>query len=259
MQSLKLALIQNETHWHDPSSNRQMFSEILNRIATPCDLILMPEMFSTGFTMASQEVAETMQGATVAWMQQQAQRLGSVLAGSVVIEEGGRYFNRFIAAYPDGHLFTYDKRHLFRMASEHEYYQAGTDRSVFQVAGWRVCPMVCYDLRFPVWLRNRDDYDVLVCVANWPAARRAAWNTLLRARGIENQCYIAAVNIVGRDGNHINYSGGSAVYGPEGEIYCELFDKAGLGCVELDATKLLNLRRDFPVWQDADDFGLKLE
>ena len=257
MQPLTLSLLQTPTHWHDPAANRAHFAELLAEVPAETQLVLLPEMFSTGFTMASREVAETMAGETLSWLKQRAVDLGKVLCGSLVIEEDGAFFNRFVAVTPTGDCVQYDKRHRFRMAGEHEHYSAGGEKIVFEVGGWRVCPMVCYDLRFPVWFRNSDDYDLLVCVANWPAARQAAWNTLLRARAIENQAYAAGVNIVGTDGNGVTYSGGSAIYAPDGDVLVEAHDTAQLVTQTLDGARLKSLREQFPVWQDADEFQLK--
>lgn len=257
MQPLTVSMIQTSTHWHDPAANREMFSNWLNQVPDEADLVLLPEMFSTGFTMESAAVAETMQGETVAWLTEQAVSRDQALCGSVVIAVDGEYFNRLICAKPDGELVTYDKRHRFRMAGEHEHYQAGGEKVVFEIAGWRICPMVCYDLRFPVWFRNTGDYDAIICVANWPAARQHAWNTLLQARAIENQVYVAAVNIVGRDGNGVNYSGGTAVYSPDGEMMAEHFDSEQIVTCALDPEPMTTLREQFPVWQDADNFSLK--
>ena len=257
MQPLTLSLVQTATHWHDPARNRQMFETWMDGLADAGQIIVLPEMFSTGFTMSSAEVAETMSGDTIAWLQAQAVDRGRIICGSVVIQEGGEYFNRCVWATPRGDITTYDKRHCFRMAGEHEHYSPGQDRVIVTAGGWRVCLMVCYDLRFPVWFRNREDYDAIVCVANWPAARREAWNTLLRARAIENQCYVAGVNIVGTDGNNVVYSGGSAAYGPDGTILVERFDDPGVLEVSFDPDVLEGLRKDFPVWQDADRFRLE--
>ena len=254
--SLSISLLQTATHWHDPEANQEMFAQMFEGLPPSTDLVVLPEMFSTGFTMSSRQVAQTMSGDTVAWMVDQAARLDKWLCGSVVIEEAGEFYNRFIAADPRGVQVTYDKRHRFRMAGEHNYYSAGGAAVQFEVAGWKVCPMVCYDLRFPVWFRNRDSYDVLVCVANWPAPRQAAWNTLLRARAIENQAYCAGVNITGTDGNEVPYTGGSAVYTPDGEVLAESFDASAVINIELSAQRLLELREAFPVWQDADHFEL---
>lgn len=258
MQPLTLSLLQTHTHWHDPAANRALFDALLDEVPAATRLVLLPEMFSTGFTMASGEVAETMAGETLSWLKQQAKRRNKVLCGSLVIEQDGAFYNRFVAAFPDGELTQYDKRHRFRMAGEHQHYSAGGEKIVFEVDGWRVCPMVCYDLRFPVWFRNTGDYDLLVCVANWPAARQQAWNTLLRARAIENQVYAAGVNIVGTDGNGVTYTGGSAVYAPDGDVLVEAQDAAQLVTHTLDASRLANLRENFPVWQDADEFQLEL-
>ena len=256
MQPLSCALIQTATHWHDPEANRRMFGELIAEVDPSTDIVVLPEMFSTGFTMSSAEVAEPMSGPTVAWMRALAAERGMVICGSVVIEERGEYFNRFVWAQSDGDLKTYDKRHCFRMADEHLHYAAGQDRLIIEFKGWRICPMVCYDLRFPVWFRNRSDYDVLLCVANWPAARVEAWNTLLRARAIENQCYTVAVNIVGVDGNAVAYSGGSAAYGPDGTVINEAFDSPQTFGVQLEYAPLEKLREAFPVWADADGFCL---
>ncbi len=259
VQNLKVSLLQTATHWHDPAGNREMFTRLLEGLPADSRLVVLPEMFSTGFTMASQAVAEPMNGPTLQWLTEQAARRDKFICGSVVIEDQGQFFNRFVCAFPDGTISTYDKRHRFRMAGEHEYYSAGGAKIVLQVDGWRVCPMVCYDLRFPVWFRNNNDYDLLVCVANWPHPRRAAWNTLLRARAIENQAYVAAVNIIGTDGNGVNYSGGSAVYAPDGEVLAEVFDTPQVVNCNLDYAQLQTLRETFPVWQDADDFQLNLK
>lgn len=256
LQPLQVALLQTATHWHDAAANRAMFSEQLKNLQQGVQLAVLPEMFSTGFTMASTEVAETMQGPTVDWLRQQAAAHNMVLCGSVVIRAAEGYFNRFMAVYPNGELVHYDKRHLFRMAGEHEHYAAGVGRPTFEVGGWRILPLVCYDLRFPVWSRNRRDYDAIVTVANWPAARRMAWNRLLCARAIENQAYMVGVNIVGEDGNGVTYSGGSAVYAPDGETLVEVFDEARMVHVQLDGAQLNDYREAFPAWRDADEFEL---
>ncbi|NOX50279.1 MAG: hypothetical protein GXP16_07050, partial [Gammaproteobacteria bacterium] len=219
--------------------------------------VVLPEMFSTGFTMASTEVAENMTGATVAWLQNCAVQQGRVLCGSMVVVEQGRYYNRFLWIDANGTISIYDKRHRFRMAGENQHYSAGDARVVINFEGWRLCPMICYDLRFPVWFRNRNDYDAIICVANWPAARQNAWNDLLKARAIENQAYVAAVNIIGTDGNEVNYGGGSAGYGPDGSVLVEYFDTEQIVNVHFQSDKLLELRKLFPVWQDADDFELE--
>ena len=255
MQPLRLALLQVQTHWHDPVSNRALFAPLIESVADRSDLVVLPEMFSTGFTMAGAVVAEKMDGATVSWLRRIAQAGHVTVCGSVVINDNGHIYNRFIWTNGED-LGYYDKRHLFRMSGEHEHYAMGKVRSVFQVGDWRICPLVCYDLRFPVWFRNTNDYDALVCVANWPGSRRDAWLTLLRARAIENQVYSAGVNIVGTDGNGVSYTGGTSAYGPDGETLVERFDKAGIELITFDPGQLTRLRESFPVWRDADRFSV---
>ncbi|MCR9260554.1 MAG: amidohydrolase [Pseudomonadaceae bacterium] len=256
MQPLTLSLIQSEVSWHDCGANLNLFSQLLQQVPDNTDLVLLPEMFSTGFTMASEEVAQTMQGEAVTWLRDKAAEIQKHICASVVISDAGRYYNRFLCADPTGALHHYDKRHLFRMADEHQHYSAGENRLIFEVKGWRVLASVCYDLRFPVWLRNTNDYDLMVCVANWPAARQSAWNTLLRARSIENQTFVAGVNRVGTDGNGVVYAGGSGIYAPDGEILAEQLEVADIISVSLNPATLLSLRTSFPVWQDADGFQL---
>ena len=256
MQPLTLSLVQTTTCWHDPAANRALFDEWLAQVPDDVQLVVLPEMFSTGFTMASHEVAEPMSGPTVEWLRRRAVDHGRTLCGSTVIEEDGRCFNRFLWVTPDGEVASYDKRHRFRMAGEHEHYAAGSERRVMRLGGWRILPLVCYDLRFPVWLRNRGDYDLLLAVANWPAARQRAWNALLRARAIENLAYAAGVNVVGEDGNGIEYTGGSAVYDPEGAALLEAGREPCLCTLTLDGDALEDYRRRFPAGQDADDFEL---
>ena len=219
------------------------------------DLVVLPEMFSTGFTMSSAEMAETMHGDTVAWMRGLATQREVTIVGSVVIEDGG-YFNRMIWMQPGGRTTVYDKRHLFRMAGEHKHYEAGRDRVVATLGPWRTRLSVCYDLRFPVWLRCREDYDLMLCVANWPAARQSAWGALLRARAVENQCYVVGVNRTGSDGNGIEYRGGSAVYDWNGTALVEGTDGPDVLLASLDLEALRGYRQGFPAWQDADGFEL---
>ena len=255
MSPLTFALVQSATRWHDPAGNREDFAAILSALSEPSDVVVLPEMFSTGFTMDSKALAESMEGETVAWMREQSQAMGCVVCGSVIIEDGG-YFNRLIWASPDGDIQHYDKRHLFRMASEHQFFAAGRDRVIVECLGWRLCLSVCYDLRFPVWMRNQGDYDALLCVANWPALRAMAWQTLLRARAIENQVYSIGVNIVGTDGNGLHYSGDSAVYAPDGQTLIAAKQKEGVLVATLQPSVLTTLRQTFPVALDADNFEL---
>ena len=252
--NLTLSLVQTATHWHDPPRNRALFDALLEDLPPGADVALLPEMFTTGFTMRTAEVAESMDGPTVAWMQRRARELGCALCGSLVIEEGGKLFNRMIWAPPEGGIVTYDKRHRFRMAGEHDHYDEGTARVVVDCRGWRINLAVCYDLRFPVWLRNRGDYDLLLLAANWPAARRVAWRTLLQARAIENLSFVAGVNVLGEDGNGVQYAGGSALYGPEGDALLEAGERAGVLTATLEKSALDAYRATFPAWRDADGF-----
>ncbi len=256
MSSLDISLIQTATHWHQSEKNRVMFDDLLSQIPSATQLVMLPEMFSTGFTMASAALAEPMDGATVQWMQQWAQRLNKVVCGSLIIAAAGEYFNRMVWAAPDGQLITYDKRHLFRMAGEDKHFSPGQCKVVVQLDGWRICLAVCYDLRFPVWLRNNDDYDLLLVVANWPAARLDAWQTLLRARAIENQAFCAGLNIVGRDGAGVDYAGGSAIYAGDGAAILPPQTQPGIFSRRLQLQTLMQMRQDFPVALDADTFSL---
>lgn len=255
MHTLSVALVQSELHWADAVRNRAHFAGLLES-AHGADLVVLPEMFTTGFSMDAPELAETMDGASVAWMREQASRLGAVVTGSLIVEEGGNYYNRLVWMGPDGNCDSYDKRHLFRMAGENQVYAPGGARRVFELKGFRICPQICYDLRFPVWSRCRNDYDVLLYVANWPERRREAWNTLLRARAIENLSYVVAVNRIGTDANGLSYSGDSCVVDPAGQV---LFHHAETACVhrhELSLDALQAQRTAFPAHLDADEFSL---
>lgn len=256
MSPVILSLIQTSTVWHDPAANRTLFAGHLSRVPADSTLVLLPEMFSTGFTMAPAAVSEPMDGPTVRWMRDQARQLGKTLGGSMVIAEDGHCYNRFVWATPQGEVMHYDKRHRFRMAGEHLHYAAGASRPVWPLGAMRVRPLVCYDLRFPVWLRRRGDYDLLACVANWPAARLDAWRTLLKARAIENQSYVVGVNILGRDGAGVEYAGGSVVFGPDGACLLDAGDGDGVFTVALDLNHLAQYRAGFPAWQDADAFNI---
>lgn len=216
MNELQVSLVQTSLHWEDAKLNRQMFDEHLSEIQKT-DVIFLPEMFSTGFSMRPSEVAEPMSGETVTWMKEKAKALNAVVTGSVVITENGKFYNRLIWAEPSGEIKHYDKRHRFSYAGEHEEYSAGQTRPTWEYKGWRIRPQICYDLRFPVWARNDDDYDLLFYVANWPARRSYPWKSLLVARAIENMAYVVGLNRVGEDGNGIDHSGDSVVLNPLGE------------------------------------------
>ncbi len=256
MRDLIVTLVQQPLAWQDAAANRARFDGLLAPLAGRTDLVVLPEMFSTGFSMQAAALAETMRGPTVEWLRATATRLGAVVTGSLIVDDDG-HRNRLVWARPDGTLAAYDKRHLFRMAREHEHYAAGAARVVVDLHGWRVPPLVCYDLRFPVWSRNRADYDLALYVANWPAARRYAWSTLLRARAIENLCYVVGVNRVGADGAGIEYAGDSVALDPLGQPLAELGAAAAVTQVTLSAEALASHRRRFPAHLDADAFRLE--
>jgi predicted amidohydrolase len=264
MNDLRVTLIQTALHWESPEANLAMLEEKLWLIGEPTDVIVLPEMFTTGFTMNAPALAEPMNLTTFKWLKGQAARTGAVVTGSYIVKENGRYFNRLVWMQPDGRYHVYDKRHLFRMAHEHDTYAAGTKRLVVEWKGWRICPMVCYDLRFPVWSRNgpREDgdglhYDVLLYVANWPQARRHAWSTLLKARAIENLSYAVGVNRVGPDGKGHAYSGDSAVINFKGEALFEEAEKEVIHTQVLSYDQLAQFRAAFPAFMDGDAFELR--
>lgn len=258
MQDLTIALVQTELAWHDARENLERFDGIIRTIDGPVDCILLPEMFSTGFTMRPEELAEGMDGSAVACLRRWADRHNADVAGSLIINEGGRYYNRLVWARPGGGLATYDKRHLFRMAGEDGVYSAGSDIATIDVRGWKVRPFICYDLRFPGWTRNGGlAYDVAVFVANWPAQRSLHWKALLRARAIENQCYVVGVNRIGTDGNGVSYSGDSCVIDCIGNVPVDMGDGRGVGTAVLSHERLREYRESFPAWKDADAYTLE--
>ena len=256
MSTLNVAIVQKALHWHEPAKNLRMFAEALHGHQEPADLFVLPEMFTTGFTMQAQANAEPMDGPSVTWMAETAGRLDTSLCGSLVIEDNGEYFNRFILMFPDGDYRCYDKRHLFRLAGEHEHYSAGSSVVTIELEGWRIRPMVCYDLRFPVWSRNTGDYDLLIYVANWPDRRHLAWETLIRARAIENLAYLAAVNRIGVDGNDVNYRGGSAIVDYLGQHLVSMAGESAVKSATLEKLPLEKFREKFPFNLDADRFSI---
>ncbi len=257
MSDLKVTLIQSPLFWQNVSENRKMFEEKITQLKESTDLIILPEMFTTGFTMEAAKFAESMDGPTVEWMQSIASKFNVHLIGSLIIEEDGRFFNRLIWASPSGQLAWYDKRHLFRMAGEHEVYTAGKGLLTVQVKGWRVRPFVCYDLRFPVWSRNvKLSYDLAIYIANWPERRRHAWRTLLQARAAENQVFVAGVNRIGTDGLGIKYSGDSLIADPVGNLIKDLQSEEATITCTLSYDQLNQFRQKFPSWKDADLFKI---
>jgi omega-amidase len=263
MDNLRVSLVQGDTRWHDPAGNRDYYGELIAPLAGSTDLVVLPETFTSGFSNDAVNSAEGMDGPAVDWLTAQARGLGAVVTGSVVIREGDAVFNRLVWMRPDGRYEIYDKRHLFRMAEEHKRYAGGDRKLLVELRGWHICPQVCYDLRFPVWLRNRFDaaaqrfdYDLILFVANWPAPRREPWRTLLRARAIENLAYCVGVNRVGRDGNGHDYAGDSAAIDMLGQPLVELGAQPQVVTVELDAARLSAHRERFPAHRDADTFEL---
>jgi omega-amidase len=257
MSDLYISLIQAETLWHDAEGNRRLYGELVRKLSGATDLVVLPETFTSGFSNDAVTQAEGMDGPSVTWLRTLAQEVGAVVTGSMVIRDGDRVFNRMLWMRPDGSCEHYDKRHLFRMADEHRRYAAGQARKVVEIKGWRVLLQVCYDLRFPVFMRNRQDYDLMVLVANWPAPRRLHWRTLLRARAIENLAYVAAVNRVGRDGNGIDYAGDSVVVDMQGGVLTELGAQPLTVTLRLSREALDDYRARFPAHLDADTFELR--
>jgi omega-amidase len=254
---LNISIIQPDIVWENKDVNLQQYEAFIANIKEQREVVVLPEMFNTGFSMAPEKFAEPMDGRSVAWMKQMAAKYRCILAGSLMIEENEIYYNRLLWVQPDGQIFHYDKRHLFAYADEDKHYSRGDKRLIVQVKGFRICLQVCYDVRFPVWARNQgDEYDVLLYVANWPERRELAWKTLLQARAIENISYVVGVNRVGLDGNNISYNGGSRVISPLGEILWDGENAASCQTVILEKIKVTEARSQFPFLNDADKFLL---
>ncbi|MBL4708505.1 MAG: amidohydrolase [Flavobacteriales bacterium] len=256
MLDLNITLLQTTLHWENPSANRIHINALLDNIEAT-DLIVLPEMFNTGFSMDSKKLAEEMDGSTIQWMLEQAKKRKAVITGSLIVKEGESYFNRLIWMRPNGTSEWYDKKHLFRMANEDTHFASGKSKLIVELKGWKICPLICYDLRFPVWSRNVEKFDLLLYVANWPEARISAWEKLIYARAIENQCYVAAVNRIGTDGKDIQYSGNSVFIDPKGELIWKAKDhKEEIKTLEISWDNLTAFRKKFPVALDADSFKL---
>lgn len=258
MKELNIALVQSGITWHDREANLERFGEIVLSISERTDLVVLPEMFTTGFTMEPSSLAEGMDGIAVTAMKDWSAKSGADITGSLIIHEDGKYFNRMLWVKPGGEIFYYDKRHLFRMGGEHKVYSQGETAVIVELCGWRIMPLVCYDLRFPVWSRNTGlKYDFMVCCANWPSARQYHWDTLLRARAIENQCYVAGVNRTGTDGKGVRYAGGSCLVDFAGNTLCDAGDmETAVIRYTVDPVKLKQYRETFPAWMDAESFSL---
>lgn len=255
---MKIALIQSDLYWEDASANRKNFESKINQIDSDVNLVVLPEMFSTGFTMNASEVAEIMQGETVLWMQSLAQQKQFALVGSLIIAEEGKYYNRMLFVFPDGAIRHYDKRHLFTLAGEDKSYTAGTEKVIVEYLDWKICLQICYDLRFPVFARNTENYDLLLYVANWPKVRTNAWDALLKARAIENLSYVVAVNRVGLDANEYEHIGHSQVIDFLGNPVLDPQEKEGIFIVEVDKKPMLETRKKLDFLSDRDQFEIRI-
>ena len=254
---MKIALIQTSLIWENPIENRSHLAQKITGFMEDVDLIVLPEMFSTGFTMNPKAVAETMNGETVLWLQHLAKAKNAAITGSLVIEENGKFYNRLVFVFPTGEIKTYDKKHLFSLAGENEFYAAGKEKLVLEYKGYKICPLICYDLRFPVFSRNVENYDVLLYVANWPKPRVNAWDILLKARSVENMCYTIGVNRIGKDHNHNEYVGHTQVIDFLGEYVLEPQEADAVFIVELNKAKLLQTRSKLAFLDDRDKFILQ--
>ncbi len=257
MQDLNVTLIQTDLDWEDIPANLKRFETLVGMVEPDADLIVLPEMFSTGFSMNAGNLAETMQGESPTWMRAASKKHNTDLVGSIMIRENNRFYNRLFWVKPDGELLVYDKRHLFRMTGEHDVYTPGRQNVLVELKGWKIRPFICYDVRFPAWTRNTgNDFDVALFVANWPAARSKHWKILLQARAIENQAYVVGVNRIGTDGNGVYHSGDSSVVDPIGNIVFQTGHSRCIQTVRLHRDVLRQYRRSFPAWKDSDRFEL---
>jgi len=257
-ETLRIAVFQLDLVWESPADNRTKIDEWLQKASRKMDVVFLPEMFTTGFSMNVAELAEPMDGETIQWMKSRCAEHQLAMCGSLIIKENGQYFNRLVFVEPSGEIHFYNKRHLFTMCHEGTHFQQGTERLIVTYKGWRICPLICYDLRFPVWARNRNEYDILVYVANWPQARIEAWNTLLKARAIENQTYVVGANRVGVDESKILYSGNSQLIDPKGTQLSAIADHhKGIVYAGFSHGELMDFRKKFPVLDDADSFVIE--
>jgi omega-amidase len=254
---MKIALIQTQLFWENPEKNRNAFEKKINDITDAVDLIVLPEMFTTGFTMEPNRVAETMQGETITWLTLLAKAKKCAITGSLVITENENFYNRLVFVFPSGEVQFYDKKHLFTLAGEDKVYTGGSKKLIVEYLGWKICPLVCYDLRFPVFARNAEEYDVLIYVASWPKIRINAWDALLKARAIENLSYTIGVNRIGEDDNGYQYNGHTQVVNFLGDYILEPIENKGVFIVQLNKAELLLARKKFNFLNDQDPFVLK--
>lgn len=253
---MKIALIQAPLVWENPEENRKYFEDKINSIQEEIDLVVLPEMFSTGFTMHPEHVAETMDGETISVLKSLAKTKNTAITGSLIIRENGKFYNRLVFVFPSGEIKKYDKRHLFSLAGEEKIYASGTEKLIIEYKGWKICPLICYDLRFPVFSRNVEDYDLLIYVANWPIQRIQAWDILLKARAVENMCYTVGVNRIGEDGNNYPYSGHSQVVDFLGNYELEPQTSEGIFIADLNKDQMLETRQKLGFLNDRDFFSL---
>jgi len=263
---MRLTIVQSSLQWESPDANRLMFAQKLAPLRSHTDLVLLPEMFTTGFSMNTAGLGESMEGPTLHWMRALSNDLNAVVTGSFICKANGQYFNRLVWMRPDGQWEVYDKKHLFGLSNEHVHYTAGQKRLVTEWLGWRICPLICYDLRFPVWSSNvavsavsdpqEQVYDLLIYAANWPARRGHHWRSLLTARAIENQSFVAGVNVFGKDGSGLEYTGDSAIIDFAGQTICQISGQEGLFTAELSLSDLRAYRQQLPFLQDGDSFTL---
>jgi len=252
---LNIALVQPDIAWENSRKNISHYNDLLQSLNEPADIIVFPEMFTTGFTMDVGNFSEDMKGNSIKWMLEKADEKGAAICGSLIIKDGNLIYNRFVFAEPGGKISYYDKRHLFSIGEEDKHFSPGTKRTIITYKGWNIAPFICYDLRFPVWCRNRNDYDLMIYVANWPSPRKDVWKTLLKARAIENQSYVIGVNRIGRDGMNINYSGNSVVVDPMGTFTVSPeIDNETIVRKSISKHLLSEFRKKFPVGHDADEF-----
>lgn len=254
---MKIALLQTELVWENPIYNRLTIESKVLSCEKKFDLLVLPEMFTSGFTMQPKRVAETMEGETIQWLKNLAKQKKTAIIGSLVIEEEGKYYNRLVFVTPKKEVIIYDKHHLFTLAGEEKVYTAGTEKVIIEYKDWKICPQICYDLRFPVFARNVEDYDLLVYVANWPKPRIQAWNTLLKARAIENMCFVAGVNRIGKDANKIDYTGQSLILDELGNELISPNDEDGIQVVSLNKRKMYDTRDKLNFLKDRDTFEIK--
>ncbi len=257
MENLNITIIQSDLVWEDVDKNIENFTNKLKQIEKETDLIVLPEMFATGFSMNPSKFAQALDGQIVNWLKEKASEINATITGSLIIKENGNYYNRLVWMDPSGEFQFYDKRHLFGYAGEDKYYNSGYKHLITKIDNWRIRPLICYDLRFPVWSRNQKDYDILIYIANWPSFRNSAWKTLLQARAIENQAYVIGVNRVGDDGNSIPHTGDSCVIDPQGNILSNIKpNEESVETLSVSYSELIEYRRKFPALDDADNFEI---